>query len=148
MQHECISVVKWSDLETMALQTCEKHSKQKEQQCTCGFLHCCEKESSPGLTELCLLHLSWWGQDLATELGKQKEVFLLSVVVVGEERKGVDVLKHGHRSWDTEHMTQSFCFLETTLLNVNWPPQGYQVFPTCENTCLSFNIFACLGNKY
>lgn len=121
-----------------------KNSQQKGQRCTCGFLHCYEKVSSPGLTELCLLHLSWWGQDLAIELGKQKELCFV-VVVVGEERKGVDVLKHGHRSWDTEHMTQSFCFLETTPLYVSWPPQGYQVFSTYQDSCLSQHI--CLSKQ-
>lgn len=43
IQHECISAVKWSDLETMTLQPWEEYSQQKEQQCTSGFLHCCEK---------------------------------------------------------------------------------------------------------
>lgn len=41
---------------------------------------------------------------------------------------------------------QYFCFLETTVLYVNWPPQGYQV--SCQDTCLSFSIFAGVGNKY
>lgn len=67
MQHEWISAVKQSDLETMALQPWEKHSQQKEGQCTSGFLQCYEKVPTPGLAELCLLHLSWWGQDLAIE---------------------------------------------------------------------------------
>lgn len=116
------------------------------------FLHCCEKEFSLGLAELCLLHLSWWAQDLTTESGKQEEEFLglFGFFLGGRgEREGVDITKYCHRSWDTGHMTQSFCFLETTLLYVNLPPSIYhQVYPICQDTCLTFSIFVCVDNKY
>lgn len=53
------------------------------------------KKFSLGLAELCLQDLSRWAQDLATESGKQEEVFLC---LLGREKEGVDVSKYSHKS--------------------------------------------------